>query len=33
VVEADEYSGFPEMVKTEENVKRLYRDVLARHLD
>lgn len=26
------YRGFPEMAKTEENVKRLYREVLARHL-
>lgn len=26
------YSGFPEMARTEENVKMLYRDVLARHL-
>ena len=33
VVEAAGYSGFPEMAKTEENVKRLYRDVLARHLE
>ena len=33
VAEAMSYSGFPEMVKTEENVKRLYRNVLARHLD
>ena len=33
VAEAMSYSGFPEMVKTEENVKRLYRDLLARHLD
>jgi hypothetical protein len=33
VAKAMSYSGFPEMVKTEENVKRLYRDLLARHLD
>jgi len=26
------YRGFPEIAKTEENVKRLYREVLARHL-
>jgi len=26
------YRGFPEMAKTEENVKRLYREVLERHL-
>lgn len=26
------YRGFPEMSKTRENVKRLYREVLARHL-
>lgn len=26
------YRGFPEMARTEENVKRLYREVLARHL-
>ncbi|MCU0637483.1 MAG: hypothetical protein MUE87_02520 [Methanothrix sp.] len=27
------YSGFPEMARTEENVKRLYREVLAQHLN
>ncbi|HNQ54829.1 MAG TPA: hypothetical protein PKG66_05410, partial [Methanothrix sp.] len=32
VVKAAEYSGFPKMAKTDENVKRLYREVLARHL-
>jgi len=26
------FRGFPEMAKTEENVKRLYREVLAQHL-
>jgi UDP-N-acetylglucosamine:LPS N-acetylglucosamine transferase len=26
------YQGFPEIAKTKENVKRLYREVLARHL-
>ena len=33
VVKAAEYSGFPEMAKTEENVKRLYRELLAQHLN
>jgi hypothetical protein len=32
VDEAMKYRGFPEMAKTEENVKRLYREVLAKHL-
>jgi UDP-N-acetylglucosamine:LPS N-acetylglucosamine transferase len=32
VREAMEYRGFPKMAKTEENVKRLYRDVFRRHL-
>lgn len=27
------YRGFPEMAKTDENVKRLYREVLAQHLN
>jgi UDP:flavonoid glycosyltransferase YjiC (YdhE family) len=27
------YKGFPDMPRTEENVRRLYRDVLARHLN
>jgi len=27
------FRGFPEMAKTEENVKRLYREVLAQHLN
>ena len=30
--EAMKYKGFPEMPKTEENVKRLYQDVLKKHL-
>ena len=33
VVEAAKYSSFPEMAKTDENVKLLYRDVLAQHLN
>jgi UDP-N-acetylglucosamine:LPS N-acetylglucosamine transferase len=32
VEEAMQYRGFPEMAKTGENVKRLYQDVLRRHL-
>jgi CheY-like chemotaxis protein len=32
VDEAMEFKGFPAMPKTEENVKRLYQDVLKRHL-
>jgi hypothetical protein len=32
VAEAMQYRGFPEMAKTEENVKRLYQDVFRRHL-
>lgn len=32
VQEAMQYRGFPEMAKTWENVKRLYKDVLRRHL-
>ena len=32
VEEAMQYRGFPKMAKTEENVKRLYQDVLRRHL-
>jgi len=27
------FRGFPEMAKTQENVKRLYRDVFSKHLD
>ena len=27
------YRGFPEMAKTKENVERLYREVLAQHLN
>ncbi len=32
VDEAINYNGFPEMQKTGENVKRLYENVLKRHL-
>jgi UDP:flavonoid glycosyltransferase YjiC (YdhE family) len=32
VPEAMKFRGFPEMAKTQENVKRLYQDVLRRHL-
>jgi len=32
VEKAMQYRGFPEMAKTEENVKKLYQDVLRRHL-
>jgi len=32
VEKARQYRGFPKMVKTRENVKRLYEDVLRRHL-
>jgi len=30
---AMKFQGFPEMAKTQENVKRLYQDVLQRHLN
>jgi UDP:flavonoid glycosyltransferase YjiC (YdhE family) len=33
VDKAERYNGFPKMQKTEENVKQLYTDVLARHLN
>jgi UDP-N-acetylglucosamine:LPS N-acetylglucosamine transferase len=32
VEKAMQYRGFPKMAKTEDNVKRLYQDVLRRHL-
>jgi len=32
-VAAMKYQGFPEMAKTEENVRRLYKDVLKQHLN
>jgi hypothetical protein len=32
VEKAMQYRGFPQMAKTEENVKRLYQDVFRRHL-
>jgi hypothetical protein len=28
-----DFSGFPSMPKTEENVKRLYEELLAQHLE
>ncbi|MFZ2471122.1 MAG: hypothetical protein WAW52_04180 [Methanothrix sp.] len=33
VAQAMQYRGFPEMAKTQENVKRLYQDVLKQHLN
>jgi UDP-N-acetylglucosamine:LPS N-acetylglucosamine transferase len=33
VQEAMQYLGFPEMAKTQENVKRLYQDVFRQHLN
>ena len=30
---ADEYKGFPELPKTDENMKRLYNEVFAQYLD
>jgi uncharacterized protein (TIGR00661 family) len=33
IEKAEEYEGFPELPKTEENVKRLYEEVFAQYLD